>query len=242
MKNKYISLVLLSIFALQNNIFSMEKDVAGSREKTSQLIELLNKPNINKRDLIVMFYLIVNKHNRADVNAKGDKGNTVLMYAVRLGDKDMVKSLISQGADVNVTDNDSYTVLMKAVTSGNTDIVKLLMQAGADINAKTNNGYTALRIAVFFRHLDVIKLLIHAGIDVNAKFRNFGDTPIVLAVKNVGLRSDWDLDIDLIKLLISQGADVDAVDDEGLFALGWAQLANLPQDILDLLEDPNIRK
>lgn len=56
----------------------------------------------------------------ADVNATWDeKGKTVLMLAVEIGQLGPIKQLIAAGAHVNACDEDGETALMKAADIGN---------------------------------------------------------------------------------------------------------------------------
>src|SRR5919205_3584388 len=71
-----------------------------------------------------------------------------LFRAVREGNTDMVKSLLSSpGADVNATDERGSTPLLEAARFGHEDISRVLIAAGANLKAKDRDGKTALMLA-----------------------------------------------------------------------------------------------
>ena len=87
-----------------------------------------------------------------------------LFRAVREGNTDMVKSLVSgPGAEVNPTDERGNTPLLEAARFGHEDIARVLIAAGANLNAKDRDGKTALMLAVQGDHDEVVRVLKHAG-------------------------------------------------------------------------------
>ncbi|MBW5382832.1 ankyrin repeat domain-containing protein, partial [Brachyspira pilosicoli] len=85
-----------------------------------------------------------------------------------------------------------------------------LIQKGADINAFDNYGNTALIYGV--NNLETVKLLVENGADVN--FYKGGSTALILACK-----PSLEINIDVIKYLVSKNADINAQDNEGYTAL-----------------------
>jgi len=59
------------------------------------------------------------------------KGETALMYAVRLGDIEPVKQLLDAGASIDIKDNNGNTALQIAVKEGFDNVAKLLVDEGA---------------------------------------------------------------------------------------------------------------
>jgi ankyrin repeat protein len=87
-----------------------------------------------------------------------------LFRAVREGNTDMVKSLLSSpGPDVNARDERGSTPLLEAARFGHDDICRILIAAGANLLAKDNDGKTALMLAVQGNHDQVVRLLKQAG-------------------------------------------------------------------------------
>lgn len=135
---------------------------------------------------------------KADVNARNDSGQTVLMM---LGEKitsDIVWDLINAGAKVNLRDNDGDTALIEAAQSNNLDVLKTLLEAGAKVNAKNNDGQTPLMMAASEGLINNLKTLILAGADINARDAK-GKSALMYAKENDHSP--------VVRLLRSYGAD-----------------------------------
>ena len=114
----------------------------------------------------------------ADVNAKDERENTPLCYAVKSGKMEVVQLLVESGADVNAMGKNDRPPLYMAVEEDNIAIAKYLIAHGADVNAGDN--WTALQQAPYSSSVEMVKLLISKGADVNAK-TDRGQTPLSLA-------------------------------------------------------------
>ena len=68
---------------------------------------------------------------REDVNAKGEHGQTALMYAAWDGCADIARKLVDAGADVTLKDNNCRTALMWAEQNGRAEIAVVLKENGA---------------------------------------------------------------------------------------------------------------
>lgn len=161
----------------------------------------------------------------ADVNAKDDYpfGCTALMYVINNDQKDIAELLIKVGADVNAKTHDGWTALMMAAGCDGKDVAELLIKAGADMNAKTHDGWTALMETAsnyydIKNKKNIAELLIKAGAD--------SDAALKWAVIN---RASSET-----KFLIELGANVNAIDSDGLTLLTHAILYGY-NDIADLL-------
>ena len=142
----------------------------------------------------------------------------------------LVKKLLDAGADPNALINSTprarmregsprlvyATVLMRAALAGDVELARLLLAHGADPHIISKDRETALMAACgtgfingYHRQrspadrLELVKLLIDLGEDVNAA-DNYGITPLMVAA-NLG-------DIEIVKYLISKGADLGAHD------------------------------
>lgn len=108
-------------------------------------------------------------------NANPDKG-APLVAAVRKGDLETIKLLISKGAKLNQTDElkkDYYirstamiTPLTASAEAGNKIIADALLEYGADINNIEEDGFTALGLAALSGKIDMVRFLIEKGADV----------------------------------------------------------------------------
>lgn len=95
----------------------------------------------------------------AAVDAKGDKGRTLLSLAAGTGQGGIVELLLSKGADANGRDADGKTALMWAANIGFADIVRLLLNAGADPSIAADDGWTAIAAAEQGGHDDLAALM-----------------------------------------------------------------------------------
>jgi ankyrin repeat protein len=99
----------------------------------------------------------------ANVNAKGDDGNSTLHYAVANGHLDAVVTLLTaEGIDICAKNIFGDTPLMYAC---NIDVVTALLAAlvktsNFDINDKSNRGVTVLMRACANKRVEVVKLLL----------------------------------------------------------------------------------
>ena len=104
-----------------------------------------------------------------------------LFTAVRAGNIEQVRSLISKGADVNIKNNVYCTPLHYAAEYGHLIITELLIANGADINAQTMNNLTPLHMAARRGHYNVVDLLIEKGADIDIKTKK-GQTALNYAM------------------------------------------------------------
>ena len=116
----------------------------------------------------------------ADVNAKDERGKTMLIRAAERGEAEVVKYFIEQGADVEQKDNFGYSALKWAVNFGYIDVVKCLAQGGANMKVKDEMGQTMLMLAAEKGHLEVVKYLAQNGANVNEK-NVYEDTALDIA-------------------------------------------------------------
>jgi regulator of RNase E activity RraB len=84
----------------------------------------------------------------ADPNFSTIEGNTALIQASMVNEKEIVNLLLNNSANPNLKDNDGDTALINAVYSGNREIIEILLNAGADPTIKNNQGETAYDIAI----------------------------------------------------------------------------------------------
>lgn len=194
----------------------------------------------------------------AEIDAKHHRwGLTPLMHAHALP---VVELLVSKGADVHAAlEPSGRTKLHMACLAGDRDIAEFLIRKGANVNLKTNSGATPLSQAASAGHADVIELLIGKGADVNVPDAR-GRTPLALArqgkhpeavriLRQHGAKDSLhDLmaagDMDEVKRLIAEGAEINGTDGNGQTPLHLAVLAGR-KDIVELLiaqgADPNAK-
>ena len=86
--------------------------------------------------------------------------------AVRRGDADIVRDLLSRGIDPNACDRNGQTGLMLAAHAGQLVAVQLLIDHGANLNVTAKFGLSAVMLAVIAGHEGIARALAHAGADL----------------------------------------------------------------------------
>jgi len=89
------------------------------------------------------FYLVnVALGEKANINARDEKGYTPLHLAACSIASDVIKLLIERGADINAQDSEGRTPLHVAAQYGRYNAAEALIERRADINAVDKNGQT----------------------------------------------------------------------------------------------------
>jgi ankyrin repeat protein len=160
---------------------------------------------------------------------------TPLLFAARDGQLEAARLLAEAGASLNAPDPNGITPLLMAITNNQLDVAQFLLDQGADVKRPDWYGRSALWAAVEVRNLDLrsgtldngvdrvaalalIDALIGNGADLNARVKEFpparrymlplgslewvdftGQTPFIRAAQSG--------DVDVMRLLLSKGAD-----------------------------------
>ncbi len=161
---------------------------------------------------IVKFFL---EQKKFDVNAKDNSGKTVLMYVVEKGGKDLVDFLVKHGANINAVDNDGKTALMLAAQDRNSELTAYLLGAGADPEVQDKTGKTALMNAIIAKIKKKFLPLDDSLLSIIQKSKKL-DLPIPgqegRTVLMVAAKYGWK---HIVKSLLENGANVNAVDENG---------------------------
>jgi ankyrin repeat protein len=152
--------------------------------------------------------------------------------AVRDGDVETVRMLLSAGADANVAlPQSGESVLMTAARIGNAEVVRALLTGGVEGVSlrELGDARAAARAAESAGYAAPINPALATNYaDVNARDRWYGRTALMLAAAQ-GHR-------DVVELLIEAGSDVSVRDEEGSSALSLAQGAG-HDDVATLLAE-----
>ena len=147
----------------------------------------------------------------ADVQVRDDSGNTPLHFAVLEGHLELACILLENNAEVNSRNHDGLTPFYEVSWEGNTDIMWLLLDNGADVHTHHDHRNTPLHRAVSRGHLKVARILVlELNSDVNSP-NIWGSTPLHTAIND----SEHEGISDDVRLLVDNGADVHAHDDNG---------------------------
>jgi len=160
---------------------------------------------------------------------------TPLMFAAREGDLESARLLIAAGASVDAIAGDGKNALSLAIFNGNYDVASYLIDQRSDVNNADTQRFTPLFWAVDRRNMEtapnfpwmvttdplpLIKKLLDAGADPNALVNNTprarmraGSPRIVFATAL--MRAAFAGDLEIVKLLLSYGADPKIVSSDG---------------------------
>ena len=163
------------------------------------------------------------------------KDRESLHYYAEYGNLAGVKRALQAGANIDAKNNDGWTALISASYKDHVEVVKYLVSQGANIQVRTNSGNTALMLAkqanrseiVYFLEKEIerflhdyarngnlagVKRALQAGADIEAKDDDW--TALIYASVNGRL--------EVVKYLVSQGANIDGKDNDDWTALIWA--------------------
>ena len=154
----------------------------------------------------------------ADITPKDNRyHHNALVYASKSGKAEHVALLIKAGADVNERAGFwalEETPLFCAIQcKASPEVLRRLIAGGADVNARVSHAgdeYTALQVAVETGDADSVRTLIEEGADVTYA----GNSLLVYAAGEKDPR--------LLQMLLAAGADVNAPNQTGNYALGRA--------------------
>ncbi len=142
--------------------------------------------------------------HKANINEENIDGCTPLAYAISQEHVETVIYLINSGADINFRSRAFYEApLILAAEQGSLQIVTLLVERGANVNTQNVSECTPLIYAISHDRAETAKYLIAEGADVNRQ-NSSGHTALTCCL--LWVEKDF---IDIIKLLISKGADFD---------------------------------
>ncbi|CAM3853772.1 ankyrin repeat domain-containing protein [Deinococcus frigens] len=181
------------------------------------------------------------RQDRALLEAVSPMGVSPVLFAMYYGHPDMARVLVKQGASLNIFEAaavgeagrvrellDADCALLHAVSPdgfsplglsaffGQDEVAGLLLWRGANVNAVSRNAMQVqpLHSAVAGNHFNLVQKLLEAGADVNAA-QHGGFTPLMGAAQNG--------DAELVRLLLSHGAQAGALTDDGRSAADLAQ-------------------
>ncbi len=145
-------------------VVEIEKAVAEEPEKeesTYEPIIVINKVSRYEKeylqDFAVMDELELYETEKVEVkkiedpDKRDSTGRTLLMLAVKNGDKNLIKDLLLSGADVNLKDKEGWTVLMYAARyQSDLSVLDLIIDSEAKIKTTNKYGLSALMLAACY--------------------------------------------------------------------------------------------
>ncbi|HEU5282001.1 MAG TPA: ankyrin repeat domain-containing protein [Gammaproteobacteria bacterium] len=127
-----------------------------------------------------------------NINPNND-GWTPLMRAASIGNEEVTRVLLCNGANPHFADAEGWTPLLIAASHGHAAVIQLLLEHGVNINTPMPNGDTALMLVIdcstnkdllqtdYFSAEESVDILLENGTDIN--LRNTDDeTALTVAV------------------------------------------------------------
>lgn len=156
----------------------------------------------------------------AAVNTTDRNGRSLLLIATRNKDVVIAKLLVASGADVNQQDEIKDSPFLYAGASGSAELVQLYLEHGARFDLFNRYNGTALIPACERGHTDVVKLLAHTpGFPIN-HINRLGWTALLEAII---LGDGSAVYVDIVRILIDAGCDIDIPDHDGITPLQHAR-------------------
>ena len=188
------------------------------------------------KQILAVHYLLDLLLTKVDANIAHTNGLTLLMYAVEIGNRDIISTLIDKGADIHAVNQKGHTALTLALRGEQNEIATLLIDAGAKTDLEFEDGVTLLLLAVAYSDARVIEKLLRNGAAVHINTQKEGLTPLIWAA-TFGY-------VEKMRLLIAHNADIEAHTQKGNTALSLAIEKKQPEAaklLIDAGAKTNIR-
>jgi ankyrin repeat protein len=159
----------------------------SGRMSASELVPLLLKHGANPNGRLKS-PLLMRQHNTGDASL--GNGATPLMRAAKIGDVELVRTLLAGGADPSLAMANGTTTMMVALAGRGAraltpeapafQMIRLMLERGADVNATNPGGETLLHQGVG-RGEAFVRLLAEHGANLHARDKG-GRTPLDVAL------------------------------------------------------------
>jgi len=158
------------------------------------------------------------------------------LYDKNIAYKDeKIKLLLDLGADPNVVEKYGGSPLMKALKyDAGAKFIKILLDAKADINLGDDSGNTAVFTAVEHRRFDDLRTLLSRGGHLN--HRNIEGHTVL--THEIGRKEP---SLDVVKLLIELGADINAATNLHASFAGWGRALHIAPTLIESGANVNAR-
>ncbi len=136
---------------------------------------------------------------------------TDLLFAAHLGDVEMVKQLVIDGASIEQVDSAGSTALHITAYASHEDVVIELAKAGANMDALEHLVYDIVTIAAVANDIEMLKAALENGSSASNITSPYDGTALIAAA-HLGHH-------EVVRILIEAGAPLDHVNN-----LGWTAL------------------
>jgi hypothetical protein len=172
-----------------------------------------------------------------DIESRDANGCSALLLATHHNAIDVARILIDTGANVNVMDNITDSPYLYAGAEGRLEILRMALAHGADLASVNRYGGTALIPAAHHGHIETVRELLKTGIDID-HINYLGWTALLEAII---LGDGGPTYIEIIRLLIAAGADINIADEENVTPLAHSTTRNYTE-IADMLRPASENK
>ncbi len=192
------------------------------REGNDALLHSSVRCNIHKADILI--------RNGADIKTENDKGESAIIKAIKYEYTKpeekiaFIKFLLDNGADIQHRDKKKNTAYIISKELGHDDISYFLINKGAIAEEFKINPDCIVQ-ALMNKEYARAKKMINKDIDLNFLFSDF--SPLMCSID----------DIEIMKLLIENGADVNLKNKMNMTALTIAVISNKIEAVKILLEN-----
>ena len=204
--------------------------------------------------LTTLFVLSYGEHAAAR-QKRSKQLAAALIEAARYGRSETVRGLLDSGADPDDTNSSGMTALHYAAKEDRLEIAQLLLAAGADVDSRDDSGRTPLLEATSNFDTRMLRWLLEQGATPDGKTLSHacwvGRPESVAVLLDAGVHPSHGLysatcsgGIELVRLLVKRGADVNAVSATGHTALHGAAAYGRTLETIFLLNrgaDPEAR-
>lgn len=158
--------------------------------------------------------------------------STPLHSAAEKGFPNLVELLLKNRADINARDRGSRTPLIRAILKSQSAPTQILLEHGADPDLVDGTGNTALTYCIGAKQGGFVQLLLDHKADPETR------------VAGLGVDGQWTAlfvplgkgDVEMCRLLLDRGANVNARADSGITPVHHAVVQNAPATLRLLLE------
>ena len=124
----------------------------------------------------------------ADPSTKGLQGVSELYTAAKVGETDIVKSMLESGTDRSVQTSYYWAPLHWAASFGHIECVRLLVVAGADVSVISDQRVTPINLAIQASQDAVAELLSTAGAK---KYQDLRPAPFTDPLAQLEQEGEW---------------------------------------------------